>query len=226
MESTLHKELKAAYCDRLEETEVKLGNFRIDAINRGRLVEVQCSGLGAIRNKIKVLASDHKVDVIKPLVARQKITMLDEANGKTVRQRWSPKRLTPIDMFLELVHFVGAFPQKNLRLIVPVIETEQIRFPGHGRKRRWRKNDFQVQDTHLIEVQDTIRMVRAADMRRLLPKRMPKEFDTATLAKKMEIQRWLAQKVAYCFRNMGAADVVSKKGNALVYRLVNEKKVA
>lgn len=226
MESTLHKELKAAYCDRLEETEVKLGNFRIDAINRGRLVEVQCSGLGAIRNKIKVLTADHKVDVIKPLVARQKITMLDEANGKTVRQRWSPKRLTPIDMFLELVHFIGAFPQKNLRLIVPVIETEQIRFPGHGRKRRWRKNDFQVQDTQLIEVQDTIRMVRAADMRRLLPKRMPKEFDTATLAKKMDIHRWMAQKVAYCFRNMGAADVVSKKGNALVYRLVNEKKVA
>ena len=223
MESTLHKELKSVFCDRLQETEVKLGNYRIDAINRGRLVEIQCSGLGAIRNKIQSLALEHKVDVIKPLVARQRITMLDEENGKPIRQRWSPKRQTPIDMFVELVHFVGAFPQKNLRLIVPVIETEQIRYPGHGRKRRWRKHDFQVQDTQLVEMHDTIRMLKGTDMRKLLPARMPKKFDTESLAKKMNIGRWMAQKIAYCFRHMGAAEVVSKKGNALVYRAIGHR---
>jgi hypothetical protein len=226
MESSLHRELKNLYCDQLQETEVKLGKYRIDAMNRGRLIEVQCSGLGAIRNKIRVLSQSHRIDVIKPLVARQKITMLDSQDGLPLRQRWSPKRCTPVDMFLELVHFVGAFPQKNLRLIVPVIETEQIRFPGHGRKRRWRKNDFQVQDTQLIQVHQTIRMTKSSDLKKLLPSNLPRIFDTGIVAQKLNVNRWLAQKIAYCFREMGAADIVSKKGNTLVYEIKQGEKAA
>jgi len=42
-------------------------------------------------------------------------------------------------------------------------------------------------------------------------------FSTRELAEGIEQPRWLAQKMAYCLRHMGAIEVVGKKGNSLLY---------
>ena len=41
---------------------------------------------------------------------------------------------------------------------------------------------------------------------------------TADLAEAMGQPRWLAQKLAYCLRESGAAELCGKAGNALLYR--------
>jgi len=54
-----------------------------------------------------------------------------------VSRRWSPKRGAAVDIFDDLVHFTRAFPHKRLTLEVPLVEVEELRYPGHGRRRRW-----------------------------------------------------------------------------------------
>jgi hypothetical protein len=38
------------------------------------------------------------------------------------------------------------------------------------------------------------------------------------LSERLEAPRWIAQRIAYCLREMGSVEVVGKQGNAIVYR--------
>jgi hypothetical protein len=53
----------------------------------------------------------------------------------------------------------------------------------------------------------------------LLPKDLPEVFDSSELAQAIQQPRPLAQKMAYCLRQMAVLQVVGKQGNTLRYAL-------
>ena len=71
METTLHQQLKAVYCDDPAHREVVVDGYRIDAVVDDELIEVQQAGLAAIRDKVRDLLGSHHVRVVKPLCARK-----------------------------------------------------------------------------------------------------------------------------------------------------------
>ena len=224
METTLHKQLKDHYSTRRSQLEVRVDGFIIDIVDGKRLIEIQRSGLSSIRSKIqKLLSNEHKVEVVKPLVVRKRLIKLSRKNGSVVDQRWSPKRGGPLDMFEELLYFTRVFPHPNLKLICPLIEIEEVRFPGSGRRRRRRANDFQVEDRTLSSIRKGATYRTVADLHKLLPKKLPSEFDTKELADCLSVERWQAQKIAYCLRKTGSAKQVGKRGNAILHQLVKKK---
>lgn len=220
METSLHRQLKAVYAgEAAPQTEVRLGEYRIDAVrDDATLVEVQHGSLGAIRNKIAaLLAKKYHVLVVKPIIAVKTLIKLDECGGKVVSRRQSPKRGTVMDLFHELVYFTQVFPHERLVLEVPLVEVEELRYPGHGRRRRWRKNDFVVEDQRLVNVIGSHRFVTRDDLWRLLPRDLPSPFHTGHLAERAGIARWIAQRVAYCLVKTGTTSEVGKEGNARLY---------
>ena len=70
METSLHRELKHLYAASPDSVEVAESRYRIDAIDaKGRLVEIQHAGLGALRRKItQLLDADHQIRIIKPWI--------------------------------------------------------------------------------------------------------------------------------------------------------------
>lgn len=220
METSLHQQLKSLYAGDSGETEVRLGDYRIDAVVKGELVEIQHGALGAIRDKIRDLLDSHKVRVVKPIVARKLLVKRDKQGGKVVSRRQSPKRGTLLDIFDDLVHFTRVFPHRRLTLEVLMVDIEEYRYPGHGRRRRWRQNDHQREDQHLIEVHDKHVFRTAGDLWRLAPTGLPRPFHTGHLADGLGVERWIAQRMAYCFREMQAVRQVGKQGNALLYEPV------
>ena len=218
METSLHRQLKEHYAEGGAELEVKLGDFRIDVVNANALVEIQHGSLAAIRDKISRLLKKHRVLVVKPIVARKRITRLKRAGGPVVSQRWSPKRGTPLDLFEELVYFTRVFPHDNLTLEVPLVQVEERRFPGHGRRRWRRDNDHQVEDLQLIDVGEIYRFSTARDLLQLLPDQLPQPFHTGHLAARLNVRRWVAGRIAYCMRMTGTTIEVGKQGNAKLYQ--------
>ena len=136
MESSLHRQLKEHYAGDAAELEVKLGDYRIDAVVGDQLIEIQHGSLAAIRQKVKSLLRDHCVTVIKPIIRRKRIIKQKSRNGPVTSQRWSPKRGVPLNLFDDLVYFTSVFPHANLTLETPLVEIEELRYPGHGRRRR------------------------------------------------------------------------------------------
>jgi hypothetical protein len=218
METSLHRQLKAYYAGADGLQEIVCDGYRIDAVRNGELIEIQHGSLAAIRDKIRRLLRTHRVRVIKPIVANKLLVKLDARGGNEVSRRRSPKRGALLDLFDELVYFTRVFPHKRLVLEAALVDVEERRFPGSGKRRRRRpKSEFQIEDQLLIGVVATHSFAAAADLLRLLPRRLPAEFHTGQLAERLKTPRWTAQRMAYCLREMGAVRVVGKQGNAIMY---------
>jgi hypothetical protein len=226
METSLHRDLKALYAGKGSRFEAPLDGFRIDVVTRGRLVEIQHGSLAAIRDKVQKLLEDHRVLVVKPIIVRKQLVKTASPGGPVVSRRMSPKCGKLLDLFDELVHFTRVFPHPRLTLEVPLVDIEEWRYPGHGRRRRWRVGDHQVEDQKLVAIHDTHRLRTAADLLRLITCPLPQPFHTGHLAESLQVQRWVAQRIAYCFRQMGAVREVGKQGNARLYEVARRRRAS
>jgi hypothetical protein len=221
METSLHQSLKLRYGLDPSCCEQRLGRYRIDAVAPdGRLIEVQHGPLGAIRDKIRELLASHDVLIVKPLVVGKVLVKRDRRDGPVVGRRRSPKQGTIVDLFHELVYFVDIFPHKRLTLEVLSVDIEEWRYPGHGRRRRWRAGDYVVEDQKLLEVREKLQLATPADLRALLPAQLPSPFHTGHLAEQMQVPRWVAQRIAYCLRRMQVSREVAKQRNSRLYEFI------
>lgn len=223
METSLHRQLKERYAEGGGLTEQRLGRYRIDVVRGNQLVEIQLSSLSSIRDKIKALLKKHDVLVVKPIIVRKHLVKRKREGGQVVSRRRSPKQRTLLDVFEELVHFTRVFPHKRLTLEVLLVEIEEWRYPGHGRRRRYRDNDHEVEDQHLLEVHGVHEFRSATDLCRLLPPELPKQFHTGHIAEGLSVERWIAQRMAYCMRHTGALKQVGKLGGAWLYEQKRRK---
>jgi hypothetical protein len=217
METSLHRCLKSHYARPGARYEERLGQYRIDVHNGDELVEIQHGSLAAIRDKIARLVVNHQVLVVKPIVGRKTIIRLDRAEGREVSRRLSPKQGALLDIFEELIYFRRVFPHPQLVVDVPIVDIEETRYPGHGRRRRWRRDDHVVADQRLVAVRSRATFRTATDLLALLPAELPRPWHTGELAEQLRIGRHIAQRIAYCLRHMSAAREVGKRGNARLY---------
>lgn len=225
METTLHHQLKDYFREPDAPIEVRIDRYRIDVINGDRLVEIQRSGLASIRNKIEsLLQQGFKVDVVKPIVVRKRLVKLDSVAGREVDRRWSPLAGTILDLFDELLYFTRTFPHPQLRLIAPLITIEEIRYPGHGKRRRKRFGDFLVRDRQILELHEIYQFATVLDLQKLLDcQSLPTEFDTNDLARSLSIKRHHAQRIAYVMRKTGSFMETGKLRNTIRYRLAKPR---
>jgi hypothetical protein len=219
METSLHRQLKEHYAVGEATLEAPLDGYRIDVLTADQAVEIQHGSLAAIRDKIARLVKKHRVVVVKPIVVRKRLVRQDAKSGHVLGRRLSPKKGVVWDVFHELVYFTRVFPNKNLILDVPLVDIEEWRYPGHGRRRRWRRNDFQIEDQKLTHVHETHRFRSGRDLANLIPPGLPVPFHTGHLAEHLGLPRWIAQRIAYCFREMRIAEDMGKAGNARLYCL-------
>ena len=224
MEYSLHRQLKQLYAHGDARMEVRLDAYRIDVVRDGWLVEIQHGSLSAIRDKVRRLLDEHDVLVVKPLVARKRLVKRRRRGGRVVDTRMSPKKGVLLDIFHELIYFTDVFPHERLTLEVLLVDIEEWRYPGHGRRRRWRDGDYEVEDQKLLDVHATQRLCTAADLRRLVDVKLPCPFHTAHLAEALDVDRSVAQRIAYCFRKMGTARIVDRRREGFLYQFVKSTK--
>ena len=219
METSLHRDLKALYAGEEARFEVSLEKYRIDVVSGDHLVEIQHGSLSAIRDKVRKLLARHRVLVVKPIVVRKLLVKQAAKGGRITDRRMSPKRGRLLDLFDELIYFTRVFPHQRLILEVPLVDIEEWRYPGHGRRRRWRANDHQVEDQKLVAVREVHRLRTASDLLRLISCPLPRPFHTGHLAESLGVERWEAQRIAYCLRKIGTLREMGKQGNAHLYDL-------
>jgi hypothetical protein len=217
METTLHRQLKQFYAPDGTPQEVTLGEYRIDAVRDGELIEIQSASLGALRDKTRRLLASHSVRIVKPLALNRRIVTGERGGSVESKGRLSPRHEGWLHLFDDLVHFVTVFPHPRLTLDILLTEQLEVRQP-HANRRRWGRN-YRVCDRSLTAVIECRSLCTLADLIALLPPALPPEFTTADLARTAGIPRWLAQRAAYCLRQTNAAEVAGKQGNAWVYRL-------
>jgi hypothetical protein len=220
METSLHRTLKERYAaGGSGRPEIFVDGFRVDAVDQvGRLIEVQSGALGPLRGKLRRLLPEHRIRIVKPVVLRRRVIRKSKPTGPVLSARQSPKRGKLFDVFDDLIGVVRIFPHANLEIEVLGVTIEEVRVP----RRRW--PGYKVVDRGLDEILVSTTVIAARDLWALVPPgcegREP--FTTHELAQRLERPLSFAQRVAYCLRMTGAARVVGKQGNCLIYTRESE----
>lgn len=218
METSLHQQLKLHYAPDASQTEVVLGRYRIDAVRDDELIEVQCASLSAIKTKINTLLHRHTVRVVKPIIVRTRIAKKKSPKGKITSRRMSPKRGDVLDVFEDLIYFTHVFPHENLILELVLIHVQQIRIPSLSYRRRWRK-DYKIQDVQLEQIESTVELRSAADLRQLVGLDPAADsFTTEDIARVTKRPRWFAQKIAYVLKHTKAIEPIGRTRDGILYR--------
>jgi hypothetical protein len=114
-----------------------------------------------------------------------------------------------------MVSIAGLLAHPNFSLHVVLIQEEQIRRPDTTRS--WRRKGWAAHERRLLQVVDHRLFKTPQDMLALIPITLLEPFTTTDLAKAIGQPIWLAQKMAYCLRTMGAIAVIGKRGRGILY---------
>ncbi|MBN1484353.1 MAG: hypothetical protein JXA37_06485 [Chloroflexia bacterium] len=210
----MHAALKAWYAQEGDRLEVAVDGYLIDIVRGDLLIEIQTGNLGKLKRKLKQLTAQHRLRLVHP-IAREKWIVKVDAEGKTIGRRKSPKRGELAHLFQELVYLPRLLAWPNFSLEILLIQEEELR--RHEPGRAWRRRGWVTQEHRLLQVLRRQLFERPADLLDLLPPDLPEPFSTADLAAGLGLPRRLAQRMAYCLRNMGLVQVVGKEGRSVLY---------
>ena len=215
-ERSLHAALKEYLRQPGDALEVKLGRYVIDLVRDDLLIEIQTRHLYALRPKLRRLLDDgRRIHLVHPLPAERWIVREDAA-GRRISRRKSPKCAAVHDIFTELVRLPDLAAHPNLTLEVLLIQEEQVwRDDGQG---SWRRGRWSLVDRRLVGVRGAAVFGAPADYLVLLPS-LPELFTNADLAQTGGWNSHLAAKATYSLQRMGLLESPGKQGRRNLYRL-------
>ena len=215
-EKPLHAALKEWYARPNDQFEVSVDGFVIDIVRGDLLVEIQTRNFAAIKRKLVKLTAHHPVRLVYPIAREKWIIRLAGDGHSQLGRRKSPKRGTLEQVFGELVSFPQLLSNPNFSLEVLFMQEEEVR--RYDSKRGWRRKGWVTHERRLLEVVGQRLFETPADIGALVPSQLAEQpFTTSDLAAATGKPRWLAQKMAYCLREMGTIAQVGKRGKAILY---------
>lgn len=223
-EKSLHAALKEWYAQPGDSLECSLEGYVIDILHPSgdaaapiQCIEIQTRSLGSMKPKLHALLDRYAVRIVHP-IAQERVIVRIDGEGVIISRRKSPKRGSIYDLFPELVSFPALVTHPNLTLEVALVREEQV-WMNDG-KGSWRRKRWSIRDRRLIEVVGAHALTSPADFAALLPPDLPDVFDTQDIAIALRLSRPLAQKMAYCLREMSILQIVDRRGKAYLYRRV------
>ncbi|MGD2012241.1 MAG: hypothetical protein PVH37_13845 [Desulfobacterales bacterium] len=221
-EKSLHTALKQWYRQSGDLLEEMVDGFHIDIVRRKLLIEIQTTNFSSIRNKLTKLIKMHCVRLVYPIAQEKWIVRLAADGITQLGRRKSPKKGNLFHLYQELVRIPELIKSRNFSLEVLLIREEEIRCDdGRG---SWRRKGWSIADRRFLEVVHRHIFKKPADFLTIIPEKLSDPFSTQDLAVRINQPRWLAQKMAYCLRKMGAIEVVGKTENSILYSILNAPK--
>jgi hypothetical protein len=218
-EQHLHAALKAYYAEPNAQVEVQVDGYIIDVVSNDQLIEIQTANFSTIKRKLSDLVHHHPVRLVYPIAAEKWLVKLPNNDCEDIRRRKSPKRGRLVDVFSELVSIPKLFLEPNFSLELILIQEEEVR--RYIKKKRWRHKGWETVERRLIKILERKIFSSPDQLGALLPENLPESFTTTDIADGLDIPPWLAQKMAYCLREMGAINLIGKKGRSCLYSLTS-----
>jgi hypothetical protein len=214
-EKPLHAALKVWYAQPDDEFEVPVDGFIIDIVRDDLLIEVQTGSFASIKPKLIDLTTRHPVRLVYPIAQEKWIVKLGQNDDEPISRRKSPKRGGLVHLCVELVSFPHLLNHPNFSVEALLIQEEETR--RYDGRRAWRRKGWVTHERHLLEVIEQRLFITPHDLAKLIPSTLVDPFTTADLAAALAIPRRLAQKMAYCLREMNEIAIVGKQGRAILY---------
>ena len=100
-EKGLHADLKDYLVQPGDRIEYPVDGYVADIFRDGEIIEIQTRNFGAMRKKLTHLLGYYPVHLVHPIPV-ERLIIWQDAQGKVIKKRKSPKHGRPIDLFKEL----------------------------------------------------------------------------------------------------------------------------
>lgn len=214
-EKSLHAALKQWYAQPGDQMEIRVDGYIIDLVRGELLVEFQTGSFGSLKRKLAVLTEKYPVRLVFPIPLEKWIILRQDGSSPGERRRKSPKRGRLEDVFAQLVYLPGLFLRDNFSLEILLTREEEVRRAVEKKHRRHK--GWILEDRRLLSVVEQRVFYNAAELACLLPGSLGESFTARDVAKAARQPVWLAQKMVYCLRAMGAIRADGKRGRANLY---------
>ena len=214
-ESNLHRTLKYRYAGPGGKTEVPVGEFVADGINKdGEFIEVQTGSFAPLKKKVKEYAALGKVRIIHPIAVTKTIEVYDPG-GSLLYRRKSPVHGSLWDIFNALMYA----PELPLirGVIIEIVLTDITEKRVKDGKGGWRRKGISIKDKSLSAWHESILLKKPSDYLRFVPYKKKEEFTVPLLAKRAGIDKFAARKALYVLTKMKVIKRIGKKGSTWLY---------
>lgn len=219
-ESSLHSSVKKWYYKPGDRLEVRVDGFIADIVRDDLIIEIQTKNFSAIRKKLYYLIRNHSVKLVYPIPEEKFIVKLSPSSDEVLSRRRSPKKGKYFNLFDELVRMPEIINHDNFNLeILMIVEEDIFRQDGRG---SWRRRGDSAVDKKLLSVTGCMEFKEKSDFLMFLPDTLPEVFTNKIHSKVLGCQLSVSRKITYCLRKMGLLKEVGKKGNELIFEIVNE----
>lgn len=216
-ERSLHAALKQWYAQPGDLIEVPVDGFTVDIVRGDLLIEIQTRNLSSIRRKLTKLVEQHPVRLVFPIAQDCWIVRQSWNGRRALGRRKSPRRGAFEHVFDDLVSIAELLAHPNFSLHVALIQEEQVR--RRDSTGSWWRKGWAVHERRLLRVLDQRLFETPQDMLALIPDTRLETFTTKDLAEAISQPLWLARKMAYCLRKMGAVTTIGKRAHAILYAI-------
>lgn len=221
-EKLLHASVKNFYCDLEQYQEVRIGSHVADICRDGSIIEVQNGNFNKLREKLQDFLKEYYVTVVYPLPASKILTWVNPESGEITSSRKSPKKGNPMDAIRELYRIRSFLSDPGLSIELLFIDMEEIRFQDgwsrDGKKGSHRMERIPRSISRITELHNS------ADYGKFLPQGLPETFTSSDFAKAWKTSRTRAGTALLILTEQNIVGRIGKKGNAILYRSLQEKK--
>lgn len=196
--------------------ECAVDGYVVDVAGRDELVEIQTASFGSASRKLERLVVAHRVVLVHPVPIERWLVRVD-GEGAVLARRRSPKAGLALDLFDELVHIPALVAHPNFRVELLLTREEEVRGPIPEGARYRHRRDWWRLDRRLLDVVETRRIDRPADLLGLLPTGLPDPFTSADLVAATGRSRRLAMRAVYCLERSGAVTRLARRGRFVAY---------
>lgn len=214
-ESSLHAALKEIYSNEGDIIEANVENFVVDIFDGQRIIEIQTGSFSSIKKKLIKLIPKYVVHLVYPMACEKWIIRESLDGLQILGKRKSPRKLSYLNLFEELVSIPRLISHSNFSIEVLLIKEEEIRRKdGNG---SWRRRGWSIIDHRLLDIVDQRIFKNPSDFLGFIPQTLTEPFTTAEFSEVACCSRRLASKAMYCMKKMGSLKVVGKRRNAFLY---------
>lgn len=167
-EKSLHKILKAFFCDYQSLLEVPVGPYLADIKTDDEIIEIQTGSFYPLAKKIAyyLANTDCKIKIVHPIICKKEILRVDKESGELIRKRTSTKHERAEDVLPELLWLGENIKNDRLSVELFLISIAEHRYSDT--RQRYRKSGAYDSRSYPKELLGRIKLSTTDDIKALL----------------------------------------------------------
>lgn len=209
-EKILHKIIKYYISDDANNHEIKIGRMYADVYFNDTIYEIQTRQFNNLRNKLEKFLEDYKVVIVYPTSRNKTIHTITEL-GEFIKTTKSPKKGTPLELFVELYKISSYLLHPNLSFKILYLDMEEYRtvvpkkhYKSQGYIKYMQMPLELIEEYNLKNKEDYISLLKEYDL--LVP------FTTTDFSKKTKISYNKSTQAIRALAKLGIIEIVGKNG--------------